>query len=381
MVSLPSCATIGKTGRAADVSSARRGKVVKVRYSCSVLAALLMMGGGGAAFAQRPQPGGPGNPGNPTTGPMTGQIGTMTQGDVQGLADFVDSTRRLGRKDLQPKSTAIKRSKIMLDALHIACELTDAEQIGSGKSTVGGQPVDIGLYETACSNGMGYLLTLVGKASASGISCFAASATQPGDTSDPAKVDTKCHLPADQDLNAMATTVMRNAGTACDAHGVQWLGQSGSPVLDYTEVACKEGEGFVLRSPAPGSIGAAIDVLSCSDAAKHGAQCQLSAPAVAAASAPAATGGGPPPEGPRPDLQWFKDALKKNGVACDVKKARVVGRESIKRRYIVEYQCPQQPQGLVAYVPSPGDTAGVFESIDCAAADERKLACQFAGAH
>jgi hypothetical protein len=347
-----------------------------MRYSYSVLAALLMASGGGTAFAQH------GPPAGSVPGVLPApQIGGLSQADVSGLADFVDSTRRLERKALSPKSTAIKRSKVMLEALHIACELTDAEQVGSGKTVVSNQAVDIGLYEAACSNGMGYLLTLVGKASASGISCFAASATQPGDTSDPAKVDTKCHLPADQDINVVATTVMRNAGTACDAHGVKWLGQGGSPVLDYTEVACGEGKGFVLRTPAPGSIGATIDVLSCSDAAIHGANCQMSAPAVAAAPAPAATGGVPLAEGPRPDLQWFKDALSKHAVSCDVKKARVVGRESIKRRYIVEYQCPQQPQGLVAYVPSPGDTAGVFESIDCAAAGERKIACQFVGAH
>jgi hypothetical protein len=308
-------------------------------------------------------------------------MGGMSQADVQGLADFVDTTRRLDRKDIKPKSIAIKRSKIMLDALHITCELSDAEQVGSGKTTVGGQPVAIGMYETACSNGTGYLLTMVGKDSASGISCFAASATEPTDTSDQSKVDTKCHLPADQDINAMATTVMRNAGTTCDARGVKWLGQSGSPLLDYSEVACKEGEGFVLRTPVPGSVGGAIDVLSCSDAAKHGAQCQLSAPAVATATAPTASGGGPLPEGPRPDLQWFKDALSKRGVSCNVKKARVVGRESIKKRYIVEYQCPQQPHGLVAYVPSPGDTAGAFESMDCAAATERKISCQFVGSH
>jgi len=347
-----------------------------MRYSWSMLAAFLMMGGAGTAGAQHgPPPAG----GNPTTGTMTGQVGTMSQADVQGLADFVEGTRRLERKDLQPKSTAIKHSKVMLDALHIACELTDAEQLGSGKTTVGGQSVDVGLYETACSNGMGYLLTLVGKASASGISCFAASATQPGETSDPAKVDSKCHLPANQDINAMATTVLRNAGTACDAQDAKWLGQSGSPVLDYTEVACHEGQGFVLRSPAPGSIGAAIDVLSCDDAATHGAKCQLSAPAPAVAAAPAV--GGTPADGPRPDLQWFKDALGKNGATCDVKKARVIGRESIKRRYLVEYQCPQLPQGLVAYVPSPGDTVNAFESIDCAAAAERKIACQFVGPH
>jgi hypothetical protein len=345
-----------------------------VRYACALLAALLIMGGGGAAFAQRAPP----VIGPPTTTADRQTLGSMSQSDVQGLADFVNSAKRLEPKNLVSKSLAKKRSGTMLNALHINCQLTDAEQVGSGKTTADSKQVDIGLYEAACANGMGYLLTLVGRDGATGISCLAASATQPGETSDPAKVDTKCHLPADQDINAMATTVMRGAGVACDAHGAKWLGQSGSPALDYTEIACNGGEGFVLRTPAPGSV-AAIDVLSCADAATHGAQCQMSAPAVAvaAASAPTAAGGGPLPEGPRPDLQWFKDALSKKGVSCDVKKARVVGRESIKRRYIVEYQCPQQPQGLVAYVPSPGDTASLFESMDCAAASVRKIACQF----
>ena len=80
-------------------------------------------------------------------------------------------------------------------------------------------------------------------------------------------------------------------------------------------------------------------------------------------------------------MQWFKDALAKNGISCEVKKARVIGRESIKRRYLVEYLCPQQPRGLVAYVPSAGDAVNTFESIDCNAAAERKITCQFVGAH
>ena len=244
----------------------------------------------------------------------------MSQSDIQGLADFVDSTKRLEHKNIVSKAMAAKRATTMLDALHITCHLTDAEHMGSGKSVVAGQPVDVGLYEVACANGMGYLLTLVGRSNASGISCFGASAAQqvvsadnPGATANPSetatsaeRVDSTCHLPANQDLNTMATTVVRNAGTACDAHGVKWLGQSGSPTLDYTEVACNDGQGFVLRTPAPGSIGV-IDVLSCADAATHGAQCHMSAPApaVAADTAPAAAGGSPPPDGPRPNLHWF----------------------------------------------------------------------------
>jgi hypothetical protein len=356
-----------------------------VRYSCALLAALLMMGG--TAFAQHGPPTSGGV--NAPTSPEGQTVGYMSQSDIQGLADFVDSTKRLEHKNIVSKALATKRATTMLNALRITCHLTDAEHMGSGKSTVGGQSVEVGLYEVACENGMGYLLTLVGLSNASGISCFAASAAQqvapsntPGETAanSAGTVDATCRLPANRDLNTMATTVMRNVGTACNAHGVKWLGQSGSPTLDYTEIACNDGQGFVLRTPAPGAV-AVIDVLGCADAATHGAHCQMSAPAPAVAAASAPAGGGPLPEGPRPNLQWFKDVLSKNGVSCDVKKARVVGRESIKRRYVVEYQCPQQPQGLVAYVPPPGDTASSFESMDCAAAAERKITCQLVAPH
>lgn len=393
-----------------------------MRYPCMFLVALLTMGFGEAAFAQHgpPASGQASAPMNP--GGQTG--GSMSQSDIQGLADFVDNTKRLEHKNIVSKALATQRATTILNALHISCQLTDAQHRGSGKTVVGGQAVDVGLYEVACGNGMGYLLTLVGLSSASGISCFAAAATErvaggraSGESArhDSEPVDSVCRLPANQDLSVMATTVLRSLGTACTARGVRWLGQSGTPTLDYTEVACDDGRGWVLRTPAPGAV-AGIDALSCADAVTHGARCQMLvsgadvaasgasagvpgaasvsaaagpgsppvaggapgvAPAVAATSA--AAGGSPLPEGQRPDLQWFKNALSERGVVCEVKKARIVGRESVKRRYVVEYQCDRQPQGLVAYVPAPGDTVNSFESMDCAAAAERKIACQFVG--
>ncbi len=350
----------------------------RVLLSALLIAALLTRVCAETACAQHGPPAGgqPSAPMNP--GGQTG--GSLSQSDIQGLADFVDSTKRLERKNIVSKALATERATALLNALHITCQLTDAQQMGSGQSAVGGQRVEVGLYEVACANGMGYLLTLVGHSSASGISCFAAAATEQGDTSggSTGKVDSTCHLPANQDLVLMATTVLRNAGTACEAHGVKWLGQSGSPTLDYTEVSCRDGQGWVLRTPAPGGM-AGIDVLSCLDAAGHGARCQMLASASEGAATAPPTAANPPPDGPRPDLQWFKQALSERDIVCDVKKARIVGRESIKRRYVVEYQCDGQPQGLVAYVPAPGDTVNPFESMDCAAAAERKIACQFVG--
>lgn len=337
-----------------------------------VLLAGLLGVGSGAALAQQ----GAGAAGgiNSARAPEGLTLGYMSQDDVKNLADFADSTRMLEPKDLVSPAVATKRDAAMLKALQVPCQLTDARQVGSGKAVSGGKPVDVGLYEVACANGMGYLLTLRDYSSASGISCLAASAALSGGPNSPAKEElTKCGLPANQNLATLAASVMRGVGTSCDAENVRWLGASASPdVLDYTDVTCSDRREWVLRTPVPGSAGN-IDVLSCQDAATHGAKCQLS-PAGIAASTGATTGS---TSQARPDLKWFEEALSKNGVACEVKQARILGRESIKRRYIVEYQCPQQPGGVVAYVPSEGDTVHTFEWIDCATAAMRKLTCQF----
>jgi hypothetical protein len=49
----------------------------------------------------------------------------------------------------------------------------------------------------------------------------------------------------------------------------------------------------------------------------------------------------------------------------------------VDKRYVVEFQCPQSPNGLVAFVPLEGNTHQ-FETLDCAAAGELGIACQLA---
>jgi hypothetical protein len=45
------------------------------------------------------------------------------------------------------------------------------------------------------------------------------------------------------------------------------------------------------------------------------------------------------------------------------------------QRYVVEVQCPQQPQGLVAFIPLQ-DAPKPFETIDCSAAAARSIQCK-----
>lgn len=295
--------------------------------------------------------------------------------DVKSLADLVDTKRQLEGRNLVSARIARESSLLMLKALHVSCEVRDAKSIGAGTRVVNGKAVDIGLYEASCADGMGYLLTMQGEL-ASGVSCFEAGAATTAQAGQSGGAGPGCELPADADLGTMATSVMRNAGTACAARQVRWLGHSAAPNFDFTDVACGGGEEYVLQTPAPGTQGSII-VLTCQAAATHGAACQLAPGSSRAASAGAAPARAASGAQAHPDLQWFEKALAQNGFACTVKNARLLGRESIKRRWVVEFQCAQDPHGVVAYIPSAGDTVHPLEHIDCATAAQRHLACAF----
>jgi hypothetical protein len=122
-----------------------------------------------------------------------------------------------------------------------------------------------------------------------------------------------------------------------------------------------------VRAPRPGNAGT-LEVMDCRKAGEAGVRCKLTAAAAGEAGAAADA---------RPTLAWFKEALGRNAVPCQVKRARIVGRESIKRRYVVEFECEDRPQGLIAFVPAAGDTVNPLEPLDCPAAAARGIKCQF----
>jgi hypothetical protein len=67
--------------------------------------------------------------------------------------------------------------------------------------------------------------------------------------------------------------------------------------------------------------------------------------------------------------------LELHKVSCDAEAVHVIGHEAVKRREVVEYFCPkQQPNGLVAFLPTEGATAP-FEVLDCPAAAKRQAVC------
>jgi hypothetical protein len=113
----------------------------------------------------------------------------------------------------------------------------------------------------------------------------------------------------------------------------------------------------MLATAVPGSS-APVGVSSCHDSALQGIPCKLSDNGAVAVT-----------------VQDFKAALAEHQVPCDASQVRSIGQEKMLQRHVVEFLCPQQPKGLVAFIPLNGNTAK-FETIDCAAAAKRGIVCK-----
>jgi hypothetical protein len=248
----------------------------------------------------------------------------------------------------------------LINALQLSCEPIDVALVGRGSASAGGRTVEAHAYEVACSNGMGYILVSQGSQRPIAMSCFAADARHTAGVAQGENADLECQLAANKDLKVMAASQMTTAATKCVVSEVRWFGLSASSQSDYSEVACADGTGFLVKIPQTAKSGAA-SVMSCQEAARQGLNCRL-------------TDGGP--AATPVTMQTFRDALKQNDVNCEPLHMRMIGRESVAKRYVVEVQCQEQPNGLVAFIPVAGNTSK-FETLDCAAATERQIRCEF----
>jgi hypothetical protein len=279
--------------------------------------------------------------------------GPMNPSDLEKMRSADD------RNSAQSRALATAETSKIVKTIGLPCDVTDAEWVGRGHVSDRGKTIDLKVYEVACKNGAGYLLESGGQ-SPLATSCFAADATHAADVAEGRKSDLYCQLPANKDIKAMAGTLVSATGTACAVKEVRWFGLSASREIEYSEVACADGTGYLLRLPRT-SASTQVSALGCRDAATQGLSCHLS------------DGG---PVSTPVTLQTFRDALKQNGVSCEPDRLRVVGRERVDKRYVVEVQCPQQPAGVVAFIPLGGST-NKFEAIDCLAAADRGVTCQF----
>ena len=272
-----------------------------------------------------------------------------------------------------PKDPALARAKAkaqslpLLQALQISCDVSDAKLVvaGTRRTISGGKELETRVYEVACAGSMGYVLETVAKEMPIGISCLSAEEARAVDVAKGKEPSFFCKLPENVNVYGLVASMIKaGAGAQCDIGTLRLYGRSESTHSEYSEVACKDGHGFLLRIAQPGFQAETV-VMSCAEAAKQSIKCRLTDPG--------------PVEVPV-TLQTFKEALARNGVTCDIGQIRLIGQEDHLKRYVVEYICASQAKSAIAFLPLAGNSNS-YESLDCATAlSQRDLACQY-GSH
>lgn len=238
-------------------------------------------------------------------------------------------------------------------AASLTCSPVDAALVNQGTATINGKAVQIRTFETACSNGIGYFIVEQAPEPTIAISCFSAEVNYAADIAAKREPQPRCSLPANADTKASAANALKGLGQVCSATAVRVIGIDTNANSEVTEVACSGGTGFVLSIPQTGKIPTALTALSCPDSYRRGVACRLSSN-----GAPIIT------------LETFKQALVQHKVACTPQAVRLIGRENKQGRHVVEFKCPEQPDGLVAFIPIEQPSAP-FETMDCATAGSR----------
>ncbi len=284
--------------------------------------------------------------------------GVNNTSDVIDQEQFRQKRNMLGltAEQLQAKDRADLAD--LIKAAQFQCDVTNAQEVLEGSETVSGKAVKTKTYEAVCGSGLGYFIVGRGpEASLSGFTCFAADATLQADLKAHRSADPVCTLPEISDVKMIASNVLLRKGHACQVRDVRWVGISPKSNTDFTEIACGDGTGFILASPLPGST-LTPQLVRCRDSAAQGMPCKLSDNGE-----------------PIITLQTFKDALAQHHIACDASGERLIGKESVSQRHVVEFSCTQHPGGLVAYIPL-GDNKAPFETLSCADAAKRGVACK-----
>jgi hypothetical protein len=292
-----------------------------------------------------------------------GLNGSLTREDLEKLGGDHrgGSGADAAKQTPQARAKAKTQSEKLLAALHISCDVSDAQLVVSGtrKAAAGGPAIETNVYEAACRGAMGYLVETQGTEDPLAISCLSAEEARAADVAKGREPGFFCNLPENKDVYGMvAALIAANAGATCEVTNVQLLGRSASSQSEYSEAVCKDGKGFLLGTALPGAQ-SKTTAMSCADAARQGIKCRL-------------TDAGPV-ETPV-TLETFKSALAQHGVSCNIAQIRMIGQETHLKRYVVEYRCADQPSGTIAFLPLEGNT-NPYETSDCNSAANLNVVC------
>jgi hypothetical protein len=221
------------------------------------------------------------------------------------------------------------------------CQVSDARLLGS---TTSGSLID--RYEVACgANGGGIIDYPQFKSTAQVAyhNCLMVDGTP-----------SACTLTTKAQISAQMAPLAAKADPKCQVSGARFVGVAKESQATYYEFGCSNQVGFMVQVNPDGSFSREVP---CSAAAGLGG-CTLTAGTAVAATANAT----------------YSAELKAAGKPCTVSEYNVVGSQEATHRDYVEFKCPEQPWGLIGFVPQPGAQADV-NVTDCFMDQVRHKSC------
>ena len=156
-------------------------------------------------------------------------------------------------------------AKVAAD-LHAPCEVSDAAPLSTRPSS---KPE----YEIVCKDALGWIISLSADGKPQLNDCLAldTAALAAGKAWPKGMV---CSLPGNAAPVAGLKPLAAKASPTCALANGTFLGGGGDPAILRYEIACKDGKGYIVDSPAPGSK-ATLSSLTCDEAKAAGVACTL----------------------------------------------------------------------------------------------------------
>jgi hypothetical protein len=209
-----------------------------------------------------------------------------------------------------------------------------------------GATAQLFLFEVACKDGEGYVLTVpskVGGPAPNATTCLVYG--KAGNIS--------CTLTTPAQQLSVVDTLVASSGKPCTIKDKRYVLATTSGDT-YYEVACTDGKGFMISSNRGGKFGEAID---CVRAAQVGGGCTLSDARLAQTE----------------ESHLYSDLAKKAGFDCQVSKYSLYATKD-PTTDVVEMACSNRPDGGVGIFPASGPPV----VYDCLRAMNRGIpACQY----
>jgi hypothetical protein len=218
------------------------------------------------------------------------------------------------------------------------CHVDDARWMGdSAERSHGRQSV---YYEVACGSDLGFILTKTAGAPAQAMTCLEATLTRPSGK----RGDLRCVLPENLDQRIGLIQYIARTGKDCAPERVRAIGHSDAHTA--FELACRDGEGFVMLTASPPRLDRPIEIHPC-----------LSYPAGAVMSCVYSDR--------QAQLAVVDRLSAQAGIACGVKTRAYIGESERDGASFWEVAC----DGGQGWLLKQGLDGGLARAVDCASAD------------